>query len=113
MEMTVLEPIEGCTRIALTGRLDTQGAGKIELRFTAAVAPKRANAIVDIAGVSFLSSLGIRMLVSVAKTLTRADAKIILHSAQPVVAEALTMAALDEIISTVQDETAALALVRG
>ncbi len=67
MDMQVLEKSSTHTEVALRGRLDTAGAAQIDLAFTAAVATRRLPAIVDLSGVEFISSMGIRMLISVAR----------------------------------------------
>ena len=87
MELELLEPIEGATRVALSGRLDTEGVDRVEARFNAATASDRQHAIVDLSEVTFIASMGIRMLVTAAKTLSRDRARIVLLSPQEIVEE--------------------------
>lgn len=109
MDMLVLEKTPTCTEVALRGRLDTAGAAQIDLAFTSAVAPRRVHAIVDLSGVEFISSMGLRMLISVARALAANRSKMIVHSASELVAEAIDMAAIDELVALVPDRTSALA----
>jgi hypothetical protein len=50
------------------------GVDQIETRFTASIVPSGKHALVDLSGVTFLSSMGIRMLVATALART-ADAR--------------------------------------
>ena len=56
------------------GALGTLGVDQIETRFTASIVPSGKHALVDLSGVTFLSSMGIRMLVATALAPT-ADAR--------------------------------------
>lgn len=112
MEMQVLEQGETLTRVALTGRLDSAGVGQVELKFSAATAPRRKDTMVDMSGVTFLSSLGIRMLLTVARTLHRAEARMILQAPQELVLDSIRHAALDQLIPVAADDAAARELLK-
>jgi anti-anti-sigma factor len=101
------------TRVTLAGRLDTAGVDQVETRLTAAVATPRKNAIIDLSEVEFLSSMGIRMLLTLAKALDRAGARLVLVAPRPLVDEALRHSALDELIPVAADASAAEALLVG
>ncbi|MGS0758120.1 STAS domain-containing protein, partial [Roseateles sp. GG27B] len=63
MQLEVIE-IGGTTVcIRLEGRLDAAGADQIGLRFTAGTASKGRNTMIDLAGVPFIASMGIRLLI--------------------------------------------------
>ena len=95
-------------RVALTGRLDSAGVGQLEEQFIANVGRGGKPAIVDFAGVTFLSSMGIRLLVSAAKDLSRRGLKMVLLSPQALVRESITSAALHRLIPlAASDEEAA------
>ncbi len=49
--------------IALSGRLDIIGTGEIETRFAGYCAVNGCRVLVDLSGVDFMASIGIRMLV--------------------------------------------------
>ena len=66
---------EGLTRIVLSGRLDTPGVDQVETQFVAAAVPPAKNVVVDLSRVTFISSMGIRMLVSVARSLQQRPAR--------------------------------------
>lgn len=112
MELKVTE-VEGATLLKLDGRLDTVGATRIETQFNAsAVAPGRP-ALVDLAGVSFLASLGIRMLVTAARSLAGRGHKLVLFGANPSVAEVIEISGLSRLLVVAPSQDEALALARG
>jgi anti-anti-sigma factor len=100
------------SKIALQGRLDTPAVGQIETRFTASVVSPGRNAIVDLTQVTFVSSMGIRLLLTTARSLSLKKAKLVLYGAQPLVMETLEHVALPDIIPVAADEAQALAMLQ-
>ena len=98
-------------RIALVGRLDTPGVERIETRFSASVIPKARNTAIDLSGVTFLSSMGLRLLISTARSLSQKKVKMVLFGAQPLVRETLDHASIGSIIPIAVDEAHALQLL--
>ena len=111
--MQVYDFSESALKVSFDGRLDVSGVDAVESDFEAKVVPQGKHLIIDLSNVSFVASLGIRMLVSVARTLLRADAKVVLTNANGPVAEVFEMAALDELIPVVEDDKAASAKLSG
>jgi anti-anti-sigma factor len=109
----VVTDLGKAARLAPEGRLDSSGVDRIETRFIASVVPAGKHALVDLSGVTFVSSMGIRMLITTARALQAKQARMVLFGAQPVVREALEHVALGSIIPIVADEAAATALVQG
>ena len=109
MEIAGLE--NGLTKIVLTGRLDTPGVDKIEARFVASLVPASKSAIVDISGVEFIASMGIRMFIAVARSLALRKAKLALYGAQTLVSDIFENVSLKEIIPIVDSETEAVIAV--
>jgi anti-anti-sigma factor len=107
MEMSVTDGAGGIVELA--GRLDTPGVAQRELRFTAALVPRAARAIVDLSKVEFIGSMGIRMFISVARALAKKQGKLILYAPQPLVKEVLDTVSLGEIIPVKTDLSSALA----
>lgn len=100
-------------KVVLAGRLDTQGVDRIETRFGAAIVPAAKNTVVDISEVTFLASMGIRMLIATTRSLGRKGAKIALYGATPAVREVIETAALTDIIPLAGSEGEAIGLVAG
>lgn len=99
--------------IKLSGRLDTSRVGELETRFYAEVgAIKKADdvALLDLSAVEFLSSLGIRLLVTAGKTLTQRHVKLgVIAPASEDVLHALETSGLTQIFSFFDSEEAARA----
>src|SRR5262245_13239702 len=96
--MQVTDVGDRITKVMLYGRLDTPGVSQIETRFVAAVVPAGKSAIVDLSGVEFVSSLGIRMLISAARALHQRKAKLALYDVRPLVQGVFDAVSLSDII---------------
>jgi len=109
MDMTVDE-VDGITRIALAGMLDAKGASAVEVRF-AAVTASHKQVVVDITGVEYLASIGIRMLVMAGKAAAGRGGKLALCGASEPVAKVIGASGLDLIVPLAADWNAARELV--
>jgi anti-anti-sigma factor len=96
-------------KVSFNGRLDTPGVGRVETRFVATVVPAGRHAIVDLSQVEFIASLGVRMLISAARSLTRNGGRLILFAPTEGVREVFEHVSLADIIPIFDDEPAALA----
>jgi anti-sigma B factor antagonist len=97
MDVTITDA-DGVTTARLSGRLDTANVNQVELSFTAGIVPKGQPTLVDLSDVSFIASLGIRMLLTVARALGRSRAQLVLFAPGPMVMEILETTAISEII---------------
>ena len=113
MELTVEELAGGLRCVRLAGRLDLKGTQEVDLKFTALVAGTKQSVIVDMAGVDYIASIGIRMFISNVKALASVGAKMIILKPQKMVDDVLRMAGLDAIIPIHQDLAAAAAAIKG
>lgn len=113
MDMSVGELEGGALCVALKGRLDTVGVDKVEKHFSAAVAATERDVAVDLGGVSFLASMGVRMIIATARAQRARGRKLVLFGALPLVQSTLEMVALDQIIPVVADREAARASLAG
>ena len=98
-------------KVTLTGRLDTPGVDRVETRFIASLIPGGNNAIVDLSQVDFVASMGIRMIVSAARSLRTRKATLAVYGAQEQVSQVFEIVALGQIISICSTEAEALAAV--
>ncbi len=112
MQMQITEIAGGVLNVALTGRLDTPGVDRIETRFTAALVPRGATAIVDLSAVEFVGSMAIRMFIAVARALGRQHAKLVLYAPQPLVNDVFETVLLRQIVPVQLDSESALAAAR-
>ncbi len=60
---------DGLRLISLSDRMDVPGTEKIEAELTGLAKVGKRNVVVDLAGVTFLSSVGIRLLIASGKAL--------------------------------------------
>lgn len=112
MELNVIEQGEECTRLSLRGRLDTAGVDQIETPFTVHTVTRGRDTLVLFQDVSFVTSMGIRMLISAAKGLARKQAKLVIVGPTGLVQETLLNASLDQVMPIVADEQEAREALR-
>lgn len=98
------------TRVALKGRLDLSGVQGLETQFAANTAAAKKPAVIDMSDVVFIASLGLRMLLSSAKALKAAGARMVILNPPEPVAEVLRTAGVDKVITVTNDEHMALAI---
>jgi anti-anti-sigma factor len=110
LEISTLD--DGIKRVNLVGRLDMQGTAEIEDTFLIQTATKKQAVLVDVSGVEFIASIGMRMLLSNAKALVRREGKMVLLNPVPIVKDALKTAGIDELIPVYDDFDAACADLR-
>src|SRR5215467_8894681 len=99
-------------KVTLTGKLDILGAQQIETPL-AALAGMRTNIVVDMVGVDFIASIGIRQLVMAAKAVTRGAGRLVLLNPKPLIADVLETSGLLGLLPIVtSDDEARAALAR-
>src|SRR5215467_14579825 len=104
MNLYVAELDNGITKVSLSGRLDIDGALKIDKEFTA-IAEKKKRVLVDLAGVTFIASLGIRTLITGAKAASNNGGKLVLLNPQPNVERLLRTSYIDTVLPIISDAT--------
>ena len=106
MQFTTEELDKGLLKAVLVGRLDIAGSAAIDVPFTA-LASSQKGVIVDLAGVDFLASLGIRTLLSTAKALQRRGGGLALLTPQPAVLEVLEVSGVLDLMPAFDSEAEA------
>ena len=109
MRFEVVDLGPSAQKLVLVGRLDATTVGMVETPFTATVSASGKSAVLDLTGLEFLSSLGIRLLLSSTRVVSRRGGKVVLFGAQPMVAEVLEAMALGEVLPMVVTEEEAMA----
>ena len=112
MQLTILQDQVDFSVVALAGRMDLAGVGAIETRFYATLAPKGKDAIIDLSRTEFLASMGIRMLVTAAKTLERKGARMLLCGPNEIVGQVLVDTGIDQFVPVVPDLDTAIARLK-
>jgi anti-anti-sigma factor len=95
IEMETLDG--GIAKVTLVGRLDEQGTEQIEAQLMDYAAAHR-SVILDMHGVDLLTSMGIRVLLVLAKAVSRRGGKLALLNLDANVGKVVRLARLDEVI---------------
>ena len=111
MEMGITEIEPGVMAVTLDGRLDAAGAGAIDLRFSAVAGGSR-SLLVDMAGVTFMASIGLRTLLSGARTVTRRGGRFFLVSPTGEVESVLVVSGVTDMMPIAASRAEALAAIR-
>jgi anti-anti-sigma factor len=102
---------KGAYKITLAGRMDILGVGQIETLFAGMCASPRMSIIVDLSQVDFLSSIGIRAIITNAKSVSLRSGNFVLFGMQPPVQHVLQVSGLDKALSISETFEDALAVI--
>src|SRR5215467_733290 len=102
MNLVVRELDNGITKVTLEGRLDIDGALKIDSEFTK-IAGERKNLLVDLSNVPFIASLGIRTLITGAKATANNGGKLVLLNPRSNVERVLRRSHVDTVMPIIRD----------
>ena len=83
LDIKVEQQPEGRVRVALTGRLDTNTHAECEQRLRPLLNPATRVLVFDLTHLDYLSSMGLRVLMVVSKTLSAQGGKCLLTNLQP------------------------------
>lgn len=114
--MTKLRTIDAppeYSHLAIDGRLDVEGVGNIETPLTVATVTRGKPVMLDMAGVGFLGSLGIGLLVRCAVSLNRRGARIVLYNCSAFVRKTLEISKVTSVLPIADSEAAARELLAG
>jgi anti-sigma B factor antagonist len=103
---------DGVRMIRLKGRLDMEGAEAADLKLTSLAAVRQGYVIVDLDGVEFMSSIGVSIIVRVARAVTSRQGRLVLLKPRPNVADVLARTQIDQLIPVFTDLDAARTAVR-
>ena len=98
--------------VRLSGRLDSSAAPAAEERLSAALAGAPPRLAVDMSGLDYISSAGLRVLLVVAKKVQQQKGKLALGGLVANVREVFAVSALDTIFTIEADPASAVAAVR-
>jgi anti-sigma B factor antagonist len=112
MELQVIDTNREFSHIALSGKLDVDGSQQIEEKFQDLTSKTHRSAIVDMTEVTYLASLGIRLLFSCAKAMAADGRKMIVLSPQPMVEDTLMTSGTVNFIPIARDLNDAVTMLR-
>jgi anti-anti-sigma factor len=100
---------DGVRMIRLDGRLDLEGSEAVDLRLTSLCGTRKGFVIVDMSGVEFMSSIGVSVIVRVARACMARQGRLVLLSPRPNVHDVFVRTSIDQIIPIYPDLPAARA----
>ena len=98
--------------VTAAGRLDAAGAPEIEAHGKALVQNGSKKLLIDMAGVEYVSSAGLRSLLVLAKTVKASGGALALCSLTPTVREVMCISGFDNILSLAADRVAGLSMLK-
>jgi anti-anti-sigma factor len=110
MNLTVEELPDGVTKATLIGRMDIEGAQKVDTQFNVLAGAKR-KLVIDMAGLEFIASMGLRTLMVCARTVTSRGGRVAIANAQPNVLKVLSSSGIADMVSVNPSLDAAVAAV--
>lgn len=108
MIVTIDEPRAGVTHVTLDGRLDLAGAETAESRFSAVLSARPDVVIVDLGKLTFMASVGLRLLMTSGKSLAKAGASMLLINPDETARAILKSTAIDKVLPVFDGLDAAL-----
>ncbi|KIX14162.1 STAS domain-containing protein [Dethiosulfatarculus sandiegensis] len=94
--------------VSLTGRFDAQSAGEVESSLNSSMEKGEVNILVDMQGVEYISSAGLRVLLATAKKISAQKGKLVLCALRPYVQEVFEVAGFNTIFQITQNTESAM-----
>jgi anti-anti-sigma factor len=107
-EVVLVEATDTFTHVAVRGKLDAAGVGAVDLKLTSQTVTRRRPAVIDLTEVEFIASLGIGMLVAIAKSMRSHDLGVVVVACSPAVTTTLELAGIAPLFRVVATREAAL-----
>jgi anti-sigma B factor antagonist len=98
MELQYSEIENNIRLIKLIGRLDIVGVGAVETEFSAHCSGENPRVLVDLSGVDFLASIGIRLLTLNAKSIASRNGRMVLLKPGPDIRDVLEITGISAMI---------------
>ena len=103
-----VEAMKRVDLVTVSGRIDSSNAAEFEGKLRELMGSGRHNLVLNLAGVTYMSSAGLRTLVSALKECKKRNGDVRLATPSERVAEVLSLAGLDSLFDVYDDETAAV-----
>ena len=108
----LIEELDGdVTKVILDGRMDITGAQNVDLKMNV-IAGSKKYVVIDAQKLAFLGSMGLRTIVTVARTVKSRGGKIAMFGANQDVEKVLKMSGVNTLLPIVQDFQSAIALMQ-
>jgi anti-sigma B factor antagonist len=103
-----VEAMKRVDLVTVSGRIDSSNAAQFEGNLRELMGNSRHNLVLNLSGVTYMSSAGLRTLVSTLKECKRKNGDVRLAAPSERVAEVLSLAGLDSLFKVYEDDTAAV-----
>jgi anti-sigma B factor antagonist len=110
MQIVIADQSGPTAKVGLVGKLDIAGAEVIALPL-ATLAGAKTGVVIDMSGVTFIASIGIRHLVSATKALARRGGRLVLVNPNEMVKGVLVTSGVADLMPIVANESEAQALL--
>jgi anti-sigma B factor antagonist len=107
MAIAIEELPGGITKVALDGKLDIEGSAAVDLQMNI-IAGSHKIVLVDLRNVTYLGSMGLRLLVEPAQAIRSRGGKMLIYGPNEMVERALKTACVDTLIPVHHDLQSAL-----
>jgi anti-anti-sigma factor len=111
MQITITDDAGSTAKVMLAGKLDIMGADVIE-KPLATLAESKNAVLIDMTGVTFLASIGIRHLVMASKALARRGGRLYLLNPNEMVTDVLVTSGVSGLMNFVRSESEANAALK-
>jgi anti-anti-sigma factor len=109
----IIHERDDISHVALVGRLDATAVEELEQSFLQATTTRGLPTVVDMSGVTFMSSLGIGFLFANTKKLKKAGCKLVLLNPQGMVETVLKTSKMDKVMPLVYELDEAIRMIGG
>jgi anti-anti-sigma factor len=109
----IIHQRDDISHVVLEGRFDAAGVEELDQRFTEATTGRGLPTVVDMSGITFMSSLGIGFLFANTKKLKKAGCKLVLLNPQGMVESVLKTSKMDKVMPLFYDLEEAIRAVGG
>jgi anti-sigma B factor antagonist len=108
MHIAIEEDAGPTAKLSLQGKLDIIGADQVAAPL-AALSKTKSGVLIDMTGVTFITSPGIRQLVTASKALRRSGGRLVLLNPNETVVDVLVVTGVRDLMTIVQSEADAAA----
>lgn len=98
----------GALVASVTGRIDGTNAKQFEDDLLARISENSSKVVLDLEGLAYISSAGLRAILLIAKNLSQSDSELLICSLSPSVDEIFKVSGFDRILSTFSSRSKAL-----
>jgi anti-anti-sigma factor len=111
MHISIVEDSGPTAKVTLEGKLDIVGADEVAAPL-ATLSKTKSGLLINMAGVTFVTSPGIRQLVAASKALARGGGRLVLLKPNETVVDVLVVTGVRDLMTIVQSEADAAAALQ-